>query len=150
MGIVRGVCLRAHTVAPLRRWGTTIRNVYRINEGLHPPMSDRVGWEKNNRQPRNRISSHRRSGKKSQTAARMDGHRKPGKFLGRRLSPWKLFGSVFFAKKRNSRRRVERCVCRNVVAAGIVQDVVYALSLTRYAGAPSRKEPMGRRHTFRT
>ena len=37
------------------------------------------------------------------------------------MSPWKLFGSVFFAKKRNSGRRVERCVCRNVVAVRIVR-----------------------------
>ena len=34
-----------------------------------------------------------------------------------------FFGSVFFAKKRNSRRWVERCVCRNVVAAGMVGGV---------------------------
>ena len=37
--------------------------------------------------------------------------------------PGRFFGSVFFAKKRNSRRWVERCVCRNAVSAGIVQIV---------------------------
>ena len=46
VGIVRGGSLRAHTVATLQRWGTTIRNVYRINEGLHPDVRSRgVGDE---------------------------------------------------------------------------------------------------------
>ena len=49
------------------------------------------------------------------------GHRKPGKFLGRRLSPWKLFGSVFFAKKRNTMQYLVGCVRTDVVAVGMVR-----------------------------
>ena len=63
------------------------RNGYRINVGLRLPMSDRVGREVYERISSVRISSHRRSGKKSQTAARVVGHRKPGKLLGWRLKP---------------------------------------------------------------
>ena len=87
------------------------RNGYRINEGLHSRCP--IVWvrEEDNCPPPIPISSHRRSGKKSQTAARVVGQRKPGKLLGWRLKPWRLFDQIFFAKKFDSIRYSGRCVC---------------------------------------
>ena len=79
-------------------------------------MSEPVVREESKRISPVPISSHIRSGKKSQTAARMTGTSEAGQRLGRRLSPGRFFGSVFFAKKRNSVRYLERYVRRNVAA----------------------------------
>ena len=64
----------AHSDAPTRVGDK--RNGYRINKGLHHRCPIAWGRENDNRLPPDRISSHRRSGKKSETAARMDGHRR--------------------------------------------------------------------------
>ena len=125
-GLCEGVCSREGEPLPYGGWGYIPTKRLQNKRRITSPMSDRSQREANEITAPDPISSHRRSGKKSQTAARVTGTSLAGQRLGRRLSHGRLFGSVFFAKKRNSGRYLVGYVSTNVVAVEVVRGRLFS------------------------